>query len=65
MRASKTEKRKNIELAAVFFPNLVRLPTSGAGWRQFHFQVANFFRFMAANLSFTQFVTWAKPLYCV
>ena len=31
----------------------------------FHFQLASFFRFMAANLSFTQFVTWAKPLYCV
>ena len=33
--------------------------------RSFHFQLASFFRFMAANLSFTQFVTWAKPLYCV
>lgn len=31
----------------------------------FHNQQASFFRFMAANLSFTQFVTWAKPLYCV
>ena len=31
----------------------------------FHFRVASFFRFMAANLSFTQFVTLAKPLYCV
>jgi hypothetical protein len=31
----------------------------------FHFRVASFFRFMAANLSFTQFVTGAKPLYCV
>ena len=30
-----------------------------------HFHVANFFKFMATNLSFTQFVTWAKPLYCV
>ena len=29
------------------------------------FQVASFFRFMAADLSFTQFVTWAKPLYWV
>ena len=25
--------------------------------RFLHFQVANFFKFMAANLSFTQFVT--------
>ena len=33
--------------------------------RSLHFHVANFFKFMAANLSFTQFVTWAKPLYCV
>ena len=24
--------------------------------------LASFLRFMAANLSFTQFVTWAKPL---
>ena len=31
--------------------------------RFLHFHVANFFKFMAANLSFTQFVTWAKPLY--
>ena len=31
----------------------------------FHFQLASFFKFMAANLSFTHFVTWAKPLYCV
>lgn len=31
----------------------------------FHFHFASFLRFMAANLSFTQFVTWAKPLYCV
>ena len=29
----------------------------------FHFHLASFFRFMAANLSFTQFVTWARPLY--
>ena len=56
---------KNIEIAGVFSPNLVRLRPSGAGWQEFHFQVAIFFRFMAANLSFTQFVTWAKPLYCV
>ena len=33
--------------------------------RFLHFHVANFFKFMATNLSFTQFVTWAKPLYCV
>ena len=44
---------------------------NGGSWKNqerrssFHFQVASFFRFMAANLSFTQFVTWAKPLYCV
>ena len=31
----------------------------------FHFQFASFFRFMAANFSLTQFVTWAKPLYGV
>ena len=37
----------------------------GEGFFRFHFQVANFFKFMAANLSFTQLVTWAKPLYCV
>lgn len=30
---------------------------------QFHF--ANFFKFMAANLSFTQFLAWAKPVYLV
>ena len=35
------------------------------GNRFLHFHVSNFFKFMAANLSFTQFVTWAKPLYCV
>ena len=27
------------------------------GNRSLHFHVANFFKFMAANLSFTQFVT--------
>ena len=26
-----------------------------------HSQLASFLRFMAANLSFTQLVTWAKP----
>ena len=31
----------------------------------FHFHIANFFRFIAAYLSFTHFVTWAKPLYHV
>ena len=56
---------KSSEMSGVFSRNLDRLPPSGAGWRSFHFQVASFFRFMAANLSFTQFVTWAKPLYCV
>lgn len=29
----------------------------------FHFHFANFFKFMAANLSLTQFLTWARPLY--
>ena len=43
--------------------NLVRPPPSGAGWWAFHFQAASFFKFMAANLSFTQLVTWVKPLY--
>ena len=33
--------------------------------RSFHLHVASFFRFMAANLSFTQFVTCVRPLYCV
>lgn len=27
----------------------------------YHFLVASFFRFMAANLSLTQFVTWVRP----
>lgn len=54
-----------MEKSGVFSHNLDRLPPSGTGWRSFHFQMAIFFRFMAANLSFTQFVTWAKPLYCV
>ena len=29
------------------------------------FPCGQFFKFMAVNLSFTQFATWAKPLYCV
>ena len=32
------------------------------GWRALHFHTASFFRFMATNLSFTQFVTWAMSL---
>lgn len=28
----------------------------------FHSHLASFLRFMAANLSFTQLVTWVKPL---
>ena len=30
-----------------------------------HSHLANYLMFMAANLSFTQFVTWGKPLYWV
>jgi hypothetical protein len=31
------------------------------GWLSLHFLLANFLRFMAANLSLTQFETWARP----
>ena len=41
------------------------MSASKRGWEFFHFHFASFLRFMATNLSFTQFVTWAKPLYCV
>ena len=34
-------------------------------WVLFHFQFASFFKFIAANLSLTQFLTWARPLYGV
>ena len=34
-------------------------------WVSSHFLIANFFKFMAANLSLTQFVTWARPVYLV
>ena len=30
-----------------------------------HSHMASFLRFLAANFSFTQLVTWAKPLYRV
>ena len=39
-----------------------RIRTNGSSF-SIHSQVASFFRFIAANLSFTQFVIWAKPLY--
>ena len=41
-----------------------RIRANGASF-SFHNQQASFFRFMAANLSFTQLDTWAKPLYWV
>ena len=44
---------------------LVCGPLCEEGFLVFRFLVANFFKFLAANLSFTQFVTWAEPLYCV
>jgi len=31
------------------------------GWLSLHFLLANFLRFMAANLSLTQLETWARP----
>ena len=43
--------------------NRVSSAFNGGNWKNqgikhsFHFQVASFFKFMAANLSFTQFVT--------
>ena len=39
-----------------------RIRTNGSSF-SIHSQVAGFLRFMAANSSFPQFVTWAKPLY--
>ena len=44
---------------------LVCSPLCEGGFLVFRFFVAIFFKFLAANLSFTQFVTCAKPLYCV
>ena len=43
------ERKSMEEIPLRFFP--------GEGFFRFHFQVANFFKFMAANLSFTQLVT--------
>ena len=34
-------------------------------WLCFDFHIANFFKFMQANLSLTHFVTWDKPQYGV
>ena len=48
-----------MEKAAVLFSAM-----SGKSF-SLHSHMASFLRFMAANLSLTQLVTWAKPLYCV
>ena len=47
------------------FINQIAFKIKFVKWAAPHFAfiLASFFRFMAANLSFTQFVTWAKPLY--
>ena len=50
------------EKIAAIFPQIA---ATGVPCAFFHFHIANFFKFIAAYLSFTHFVTWAKPLYGV
>ena len=55
----KAEKAaKNVCILGCLEPHTAIRP----GWRALHFHTASFFRFMATNLSFTQFVTWAMSL---
>lgn len=52
------EKRKKLH-------NILFKPSTNSHFFPFHFHIAIFFRFIAANLSLTHFLTWDKPLYCV
>ena len=53
MQKGKRGKKKHREIE----DEGARFLLPGVGWLAFHFQVASFLRFMATNLSFTQFVT--------